>query len=408
MSKRLNGEGSIRERKPGQWEARLAYTDDNGTTKRVSLYGKTHAEAKRKLKDAIGRFERDEPVRDAETTVAEWCEMWISTTLAASSLKPTTKQTKRNVLRLYVEPTRLGRMQLARLKASHVEAWLVEMRALTKSTRVVVQGVERVEQRPKLAEATIRKAFHALSGVLDGAVRDRMLAKSPMGVLSAPVAEEHEARFLSPEETTAILAAAREMDEDRDRVGGIQSHNYPMLAFIAATGVRKGEALALKWSDIDFDTGLVTIRSTLSRVDGHLVVTSPKTVRSRRALKLSSGVVRLLRDHRTEQLEQRLAAGGLWVDTGHVFTTVTGRPVDPSTALRVLKSAAKRAGVTGAGVHTLRHSAATAMLDAGVPLSTVSRLLGHARTGITGDVYAHLSGDAHASAMEVAASVIGL
>ncbi|GAA1951130.1 site-specific integrase [Microbacterium deminutum] len=402
MNKRLNGEGTFRQRPNGSWEARVAYTDDDGTTKRLSFYGKTRAEAKAKLDEAAKRIEAGDPARDAAFTVSEWCERWLSTTLAASARKPTTKSTFATVLRTYISGCRIGRIPLSKLRPSHVDAWLVELRTLTKT----IEGAdgERVETR-RLTESTIRKAWNCLSVALDGAVRDKALARNPLKVGEAPVPEHHEARFLTAEETTAILAAAKAMD---DAPHGRQSAAYPLLAFIAATGVRKGEALALRWDAVDLDAGTAKIVGTLSRLSGELVITSPKTVKSRRTLTLSPGVARLLRSHRTAQLEARLAAGSLWQDSGHVFTTVTGRPVDPSTALRSLKAAAAKAGVQGAAVHTLRHTAATAMLEAGVPLAAVSMALGHARSSITADVYAHATVGAQEAAMRAAAAAVGL
>lgn len=172
--------------------------------------------------------------------------------------------------------------------------------------------------------------------------------------------------------------------------------------------MRKGEALALRWTDVNLNASTAKITGTLSRAKGHLIVTTPKTPRSRRTLTLSAGVVQLLRSHRVQQLEARLAAGSVWEDSGHVFTTITGQPVDPSTALRSLKLAASRAGVKGAAVHTLRHTAATAMLEAGVPLAAVSAVLGHSRASITADVYAHATVTAKDAAMQAAAAAVGL
>ncbi|MDO9063129.1 MAG: site-specific integrase [Microbacterium sp.] len=404
MSKRVNGEGSIRQRANGRWEARLTYKDDDDSLKSLSYYGGSKKEAKAKLDAARKRLEAGDPANDATMTVGQWCETWMSVSLEASSRKPTTKDTARRILRGHVQEATIGRVPLAMLKASHFDKWLLELRARTKT--VEVDG-EPVEVRA-LKDSTIQKSFRTLSVALDGAVRDKLLARNPAKQVEVPTFEPHEARVLTPEQTTAILHAAKTMDETRARLGGIQSRNFPMLAFIAATAVRKGEALALKWDDIDFDAGTVTIRGTLSRVGSALIVTSPKTRNSRRVLAPAEGVMRLLRAHRTTQLEDRMRAGNLWQETGHVFTTVTGRPVDPSAALRAFKTAAKHAGIEGANVHTLRHSAATAMLDAGTNLPAVSKLLGHSKTQVTGDIYAHLTTQTHQRAMDELGAALGL
>lgn len=179
------------------------------------------------------------------------------------------------------------------------------------------------------------------------------------------------------------------------------------MAFIAITGVRKGEALALTWRDVDLESGVIHIRGTLARVDGRLTVTHPKTARSRRRLPLTRGTAALLRRQRESQERDRTAAHSLWQETGFVFTTETGAPIDPRNVLRAITTAASKAGLERVTVHTLRHSAATAMLEAGVHIRAVSELLGHADIRITGDVYGHVSTEIARAAMESLSDGLG-
>lgn len=174
------------------------------------------------------------------------------------------------------------------------------------------------------------------------------------------------------------------------------------------TGLRKGEALALLWEDIDLDRGTLRVRKTLSRVDGNLVRTDPKTEKSKRTIPLRGAVAAVLKEHRRAQREERMRAMDVWTETGHVFTTETGQPVDPRNVLRATTTAATKAGLSGVNVHTLRHSAATHWLENGVHLRAVSDLLGHSSTRITGDVYAHTSDAAAERAMEVLGSALAL
>lgn len=206
--------------------------------------------------------------------------------------------------------------------------------------------------------------------------------------MKRPSLERKEARHLEADEVTRLLAA-------------VAGHRYHLaLVLIAFTGLRRGEALALRWSDVDLDAGLSTVRGTLNRVNRSLTISEPKTAKSRRVVPLSPDLVALLSKHRTEQKRERLAAANQWQDSGLVFTTPLGTPVEPRNLLRVAQSAAAKAGLEDVDVHTLRHSTATAMMNDGVPLKTVADLLGHSSISITGDIYGHTSDDSARAAVE--------
>jgi integrase len=184
---------------------------------------------------------------------------------------------------------------------------------------------------------------------------------------------------LTPDQVRSLLLAAK------------PSRYAPPFELLVNTGLRRGEALALHWSDIDFDEKLLRVRGTLAGVADELVVTETKTPRSRRVILLSAAAERLLRDVRANQRVERLRAGSMWQPTPYAFTTELGEPCDPRNALRAFKAAAKRAGLpSSVGLHTLRHSAASVMLSAGVPLGWYRRF-GHASVAITGDIYGHVS-----------------
>jgi integrase len=146
----------------------------------------------------------------------------------------------------------------------------------------------------------------------------------------------------------------------------------------------------------------------LARVDGELVVTETKTAKSRRVVPLSPTAEKVLRDLRTRQMAERLRPGSMWQLTPYAFTTELGEPCDPRNALRALKTAAKRAKLPSTvGLHTLRHSAASVMLSAGVPLKVVSEVFGHASIAVTGDVYGHVSPDVSREALTRLSDALG-
>jgi integrase len=149
------------------------------------------------------------------------------------------------------------------------------------------------------------------------------------------------------------------------------------------------------------------VRGTLARIDGALVVTEPRTAKSKRFVPISAPAEQVLRRMQHVQAAERLRAGSAWHETGYVFTTENGEPCDPRNALRAFKVAAARAGIPGAGLHTLRPSAASVMLTHGVPLKVVSEILGHSSVTITGDVYGHVAPDVSRKAMVTLGGVLG-
>lgn len=361
MAKRSNGEGSVRRRPNGTWEARLYYEDPRtGERKRRSFYGHTAAEARRQMREARERLAAGAPVADSVMTVQEWCWRWLETTVAASSRRPTTRVLYESMVRSHLAPPPLGQMTLGRVHPSDIEALVLRLRA---------RG---------LAESTVQRIFIVLRMALEGAVRDGLIARNPAALVRPPRIERTEARHLSLAEVSALLEGARE------------TRYYPLLRLIATTGLRKGEALALTWDAVDLERGEVQVRATLTRIEGQLVVSAPKTAQSRRVLPLAPAEVAMLAAHREHQAVE-LSRLGEWQPDCFVFTTETGEPMDPRNVLRAMTTAAANAGLSDVNVHTLRHSAATAWLEAGVNVKAVSALLGHADIRITADVYGHVS-----------------
>jgi integrase len=158
-----------------------------------------------------------------------------------------------------------------------------------------------------------------------------------------------------------------------------------------ATGLRRGEALALHWRDVDLDAAVVRVRWTLSRTSAGLELGEPKTEKSRRTVSLPVPAVETLRAHRKRQAAEQLAAGGLWQPNGLVFTSEIGTPLEPRNVLRRFEALAERAGLRGVHLHTLRHSAASFLLAAGTHTKVVQEHLGHSSYTITADIYSHVA-----------------
>lgn len=164
-----------------------------------------------------------------------------------------------------------------------------------------------------------------------------------------------------------------------------------VLVLIAGTGMRRGEALALHWSDVDLEAGTLAVRGTLGRVGGELIITEPNTDRSRRSVPLSAPLVAMLRVDRANQDVERLAARDQRQENGLAFATELGTPLDPRNVLRTFQIAAQKAGIADVGVHTRRHSAAVAWLGGQVHIKAAADQLGHSSIAVIGDIYGHTS-----------------
>ena len=164
---------------------------------------------------------------------------------------------------------------------------------------------------------------------------------------------------------------------------------YGVFRLVLATGLRRSEAAGLRWEDFDLDAGRLSVRRGRVSVGYAVEEGTPKANRAR-TIGLGPETVSALRAHRKRQLEERMAWGEAWVDTGLVFTREDGSPLHPQTLRWHLRRLAKEAGVPVIRFHDLRHCAATHALANGVPVKVVSEMLGHASTGITEDVYAHV------------------
>jgi integrase len=163
-----------------------------------------------------------------------------------------------------------------------------------------------------------------------------------------------------------------------------------LFAVALALGLRRGEALAFKWSDVDLETSMLRVTGSLQRLKGKLVIQPPKTEKSERVLDIPKVLLQKLREHRTRQLKEKMALGHNWQDTGLVFTTSIGTLVELRTVKRKLDAILKTANMRHYRIHDLRHFFASLLLAQGVELKVVSELLGHNDIRITGDIYAHI------------------
>lgn len=357
-------EGSIYRRKSdGRWVGSIHLGYSDGKRNRKTVYGRTRAEVADKLRSLQAAAAQGTLVHDERRTVEDYLNWWLDTVLPGS-VKDTTADGYRYMTNRYVVPA-LGRVKLAKLTPLHVAEMLAEM------------------ERRGLSPATRRQTRSILRRALNHAERFGLVSRNAAAQTDVPRGVSNRIDdALTKEEARALLGAAKGTPIE------------PLVVVTLSLGLRKGEALALRWSNVDLDAGTLTVAATLTRRVGHgLVESTPKTARSRRTLPLPRTCIEALRTQRRLQNELRLAAGPRWRGEGHVFTTPIGTPIDPRNLTTEFHALCEEAGLGRRRFHALRHSAATLMLAQGVPLAVISDVLGHASYAITADVYAKVSDD---------------
>src|SRR5579885_2136475 len=225
-----------------------------------------------------------------------------------------------------------------------------------------------------------------LHKALDTAVRWDLIARNVCELVTPPRKEHYEIQPLTKEQVQQFMQA-------------IKGNYYETLFLLAlGTGMRQGEVIALKWQDVNLDTGTLQVRRVLSHVDQRFrkngapayIEAEPKTGSSRRTIVLPRFVIDALITHRAEQQEIKLAAGDAWVDQEYVFCTAKGRHLHPTPIVVAFKKVLKRAGLPDIRFHDLRHTAATMLLDLGVHPKIVQERLGHSEISMTMDIYSHV------------------
>lgn len=292
-------------------------------------------------------------------TVEQWLRHWLDA-IAARKVRPKTLEGYRSLIDSRLVPA-VGHHRLDRLQPEHVEAFY------------------RTLEQDGLSPSTVLKLHRVLSRALKVAVQRGKIARNVCALVDAPSADRQEVVPLTADEARRVLAAT-----SADR-------NAARWSVALALGLRQGEALGLRWSDVDLDAGTLTVRNALQRQKGAgLVLVPPKSRAGRRTITLPSQLVEAMRAHRTAQVEERLAAANVWADLGFVFAQPNGRPLDPGGDRRRWMELLQRAGVRAARLHDARHTAATMLLQQGVPARVAMQILGHSQISLTLGTYSHV------------------
>ncbi len=359
MAKRRGkGEGNIYKRTDGRWAARVSVGYRNGKRSRRWVYGDTRSDVSLQLREVIRAHEQGTLTAPGRLTVEQYLTRWMDDS-AKGKLRPRTFASYAQVVRLHIVPG-LGRVPLQRLSPQHVQAWLND------------------RQKTGLSPRTCQYARAILRSALAQALRWGVVSRNVAALVEAPRVIRHEIRPLQPVEARRLLEVARE-----DRL-------CALFTVALALGLRQGEALGLQWDAVELEAGALHVRKSLQRVDGAWHLVEPKSARSRRTVAMPEVVMAALRVHRVSQLQERLLAGARWRESGFVFTTRVGTPIEPSNLTKAFQKLLAKAELRHIRFHDLRHTAATFLLAQGVDPRTIMETLGHSQISLTLNTYSHV------------------
>ncbi|GAA1287944.1 site-specific integrase [Planotetraspora silvatica] len=410
-TKQPNGAGSVYQRKDGRWEGAAFLEALDGTRTRFRVYGKTWEEANAKLTEALANARKGIPVETTKLGFGDYLTYWLEQ-IARPKVRPSTYRSYETYVRLYLIPG-LGKKQLKKLTAQDIRTWLVKV---AKTCQCCLQGHD--AKRPKqhkdptkqqrccAVEKCCRKVpsprtvqyLHALvRSALAQAVREDLVLRNVAKNVQLGTVERPEIQALTLDEARQFLRQAR------------KGRFYAVYAVALGVGLRRGEALGLRWDDVDLNNGVLRVRQALQRQKGEGLKLVPlKTQRSRRTIRLPDNLVKVLKERKAEQAAERLAAGSAWHDPhGLVFTTHIGTAIEPENLYRHFRAVCDAAGIRRVRLHDLRHTCATILLAQGVDTRTIMEILGHSTIVLTMNTYAHVMPEHQAKALNRLEEALG-
>jgi integrase len=383
-----NGEGSIRQRPDGTWEARVTTGyDSEGKPKRQSFYGKTRQEVAEKMNKALHEMSIGARLDVNKVTLSEWLDRWLIDYMKPS-LRPNTYQSYEMDLRLHVKPY-VGSIRLKDLQAGDLQRLFNN---LLKNGRATEWNKE---VNPGLSRRTVDYVRTTVKAALSVAVDNDLILKNPAKQTKLPPAEKKE----------AVPFTRRESETFLNYVKGIAHRLFAALYLAFCTGLRRGEILGLMWPDIDFEASTLEVKRELVEVRDvdtkkvHLDFGPPKTEKSKRTIPMTENMVKVLKAHLEKQDEERFFYKESYHDENLVFCTEDGRRIWPRNFDRLYTNLLKKAGVDHKKLHTTRHTFASMMIEDGEDIRNVQELLGHAVLSTTADIYSHVAERAKKKAM---------
>lgn len=360
--RRKRGDGSVHLRKDGRWEGRcvIGY-DDKGLPVTKNVLAKTKAECVDKLKKlketcAGQTTEKLQP----GMTFGEWMDFWYQN-YSKPKLRPTTQMGYENAIYKHIIPS-LGDIPLTELNTNEIQQFYAKLKREGRLIRTELYG-------KGVSDRTVWSCHTRIRTALDRAVQDGLIRTNPSADCKLPFQNTKDMQILSREEMQRFLIQAKE------------EGYFELFLLELATGLRRGEVLALQWDDLDFTTGELRIQRQVYRVNGELVVSEPKTKAALRTIVLPPSLVEVLNEYRQGVASRWMFPSPVKEDS----------PLDPATCRKRLQTILDHAGCKQVRFHDLRHLFVTTALENGMDVKTLSAIIGHVSAKTTLNIYTHVT-----------------
>ncbi len=366
---RGKNEGTIYQLPSGSWRTQVSLHGQ-----RVGFTGKTKRECQDWIRKTYNQIDEGMTFDNSRVLLKDYLSGWLINSKA--SYRPNTWKHYEQIIHDYVGP-QIGCIKLKDLRADHI------------------QRLYNLLLEQEIGTYTILKIHSILHSALSQAVKLGIIPRNPASVVKTPKEPSEEMQILDESQLSKLLVATRD-------------HRLGTLIYLeVSSGMRQMEVLGLKWTDIDWIRQTIKVERQLVRPDGKgIQFAPPKTKFGKRTIDISTRTIEALREHNNNQHIEKQSAGIKWQENGLIFTNSIGGPIHPRNLVRDFKKILKNAGLPPIRWHDLRHTAASLMLNQGVPVLVVSRRLGHSKPSITLDIYAHLIPNKQAEMVEMLDNLI--
>lgn len=356
--------GSIRKITTKKGETRYQITvegiRDPLTGKRNRIYKNVNCslrEAKTVMHEMITEMDKNKAVKNTNITFGEWIDEWLS--LYLPNIEETTRVGYKTKIRCYIKPV-IGDIRIKSLRAEHIQRLVNNM---------INEG---------LSPKSVRDTYNNINAAMKKAIVLRMAAYNPCEGVVLPKLKKYKAKVYDVDMIHTLLETAKDTDM------------YLPVLLCVSVGLRRGELIALRWDDIDFDKSMLSVRSNMVNGEKGYVIKSPKSEAGLRDIQIGGELVSELQRARLEYFKDKMALGGRFKDNNLVVRQKDGSPITPDAMTRKWRRFVQRYGLPDIRLHDLRHSNATALIQAGVNPRVVQQRLGHSDVNITLNTYTHV------------------